>query len=156
MLQVNTDGRQVSGLNQNTVKRYSITTSFELFSHLVIIMHLLWRLKLERSLVLWRLKLKWSRIYGDVWKKSFFKNFFRTWNVPVMPTYIYLCFCYVSNKSEFNIYFEYFRCSLHHNFQLFCLLHLKGVESLTKEIEVKFLICRSLRAFIDPQCLWFW
>ena len=41
LLQVNTDGRQVSGLNQNTVTRYSITTSFELFSHLVIIMHLL-------------------------------------------------------------------------------------------------------------------
>ena len=41
LLQVNTDGRQVSGLNQNTVTRYSITTSFELFSHLVIISHLL-------------------------------------------------------------------------------------------------------------------
>ena len=60
-------------------------------------------------------------------------------------------FFYVSNLT----YFEYFRCSLHYNFELFCLLHLKGVESLTKEIEVKFLICRSLRSVIDPQCLWF-
>lgn len=58
-------------------------------------------------------------------------------------------------RVESNIYFEYFRCSLHYNFELFCLLHLKGVESLTKEIEVKFLICRSLRSVIDPQCLWF-
>lgn len=41
LLQVITDDRQVSGLNQNMVTRYSITTSFELFSHLVIISHLL-------------------------------------------------------------------------------------------------------------------
>lgn len=41
LLQVNTDGRQVSGLNQNMVTHCSITKSFQLFSHLVIIMHLL-------------------------------------------------------------------------------------------------------------------
>lgn len=70
-----------------------------------------------------------------------------------MSTYNYLCFFYVLNLTYILSILDVHCIIILNYFEL--LLHLKGVESLTKEIEVKFLICRSLRSVIDPQCLWF-